>query len=544
MFVDQPDASSSRFVVTACRRGTELGLWHAAGFGPLDQFVFKEAAPARRSSLGKSASRSQEMRTFNVMGYDPETSSLVLANSARLSLFGLKIKVTSPDNGSASVTQDQVSYLRTSMALEEAPCTASFDFMIEYPMPQHIVSFVVMPDSSLEYNGFSVYCIQSGAVQQYIIKGLEPHDKNRCQTFVSAPPAKSAEPKSKASKAKTTTLPSNKGNDGTDASAAPKPEKDIVESGATVVPPESQEKDSEKSIKLHGPVINGAIAKLKAGKRNNAGESQAATEVPDKRDSSKTPASGRTGRKGSQDSISAPQQEGTASKKAQPLTADPKSSPESARASGKSSRQQQNRHQETVEASPAVEQTPIILSESGQITISTGELQSLLLAMEDRMSIRFEKKLNAELEQQYRKMDQDQISRQEVVLKMVSQTLTKNTEQLLVQTVHKEIQNVVVPSLNKVVGAAVERQLSRTINDTVAKVGLGHVCVTWRLFLGVLESRIILTLRSVLGRPSSTLGITISYCKRHQRECGACDVRPSVCEQLDNTSCNRYSVSD
>jgi len=160
------------------------------------------------------------------------------------------------------------------------------------------------------------------------------------------------------------------------------------------------------------------------------------------------------------------------------------------------------------------------------------------------MSIRFEKKLNAELEQQYRKMDQDQISRQEVVLKMVSQTLTKNTEQLLVQTVHKEIQNVVVPSLNKVVGAAVERQLSRTINDTVAKVGLGHVCVTWRLFLGVLESRIILTLRSVLGRPSSTLGITISYCKRHQRECGACDVRPSVCEQLDNTSCNRYSVSD
>jgi len=74
---------------------------------------------------------------------------------------------------------------------------------------------------------------------------------------------------------------------------------------------------------------------------------------------------------------------------------------------------------------------------------------------------------------------------------------------------------VVVPSLNKVVGATVERQLSRTINDTVAKVGLRHASVTWRLFLGVLGSIKILTLRFVLGRPSSTIGINISENVEH-----------------------------
>jgi len=137
-------------------------------------------------------------------------------------------------------------------------------------LSQHI-SFMVIPDSSLEYDG-SPYFIQSGAVLEYIIKGFESHDKNRKigQTFISVSPTKSAKPTSKAPKAKTTTLPSNKVMMERMLRRT-NPEKDIVESDATVTPPETQ----EKSIKLHGPIINGAIVKLKAGKHNNTAESRA-----------------------------------------------------------------------------------------------------------------------------------------------------------------------------------------------------------------------------------------------------------------------------
>ncbi|KAF8926648.1 hypothetical protein BGZ58_011015 [Dissophora ornata] len=480
MFVDQPDATTSRCIVTACRRGTELSLWHVAGSGPLDQFVFKEppSSTRRPSSVGKSALRLQETRMFNFMGYDHETSSLVLANSARLSLFGLKIKVTSTSETVASTgSLDQAAYIRSSVGAEETPCTATFDFMIEYPMPQPIVSFVVIPDSSLEYNGFSVYCIQAKAVQQYIIKGLEPHDKQKCQTFVSAPPAaKPVESRPKAASrtnsAKSSTSPSNKGNDGVESLSVFKPEKNAAESNAAdpLVVAETHDKEPEKSIKLHGPVINGAIAKLKEKKRNSATDSQVQAEGSDKKDPLKAATSGRMGRKGSQDlSTNTAQQDSTNNKKGQHPAPEAKLAGEPTKTSGRSTRQWYNRQQEAADAMPTHEQMPSAASGS-HITISVGELQLMLQSMEDKMTSRLEKKLSAELEQQYRKMDQDQISRQEVVLKMVSQTLAKNTEQLLVQTVHKEIQNSVVPSLNKIVGAAVERQLSRTIGDAAAKV--------------------------------------------------------------------------
>ncbi|KAG0203075.1 G-type lectin S-receptor-like serine/threonine-protein kinase SRK [Mortierella sp. GBA30] len=480
MFVDQPDTSTARCIVTACRRGTELSLWHISGLGPLDQFMFKEPpSSGRRSSLGKSASRLQDLRMFNFMGYDYETASLVLANSARLSLFGLKIKVTQTSEiGGLSSNADQAELIRASVAQEKASCSASFDFMIEYPMPQPIVSFVVMPDSSLEYNGFSVYCIQAKAVQQYIIKGLEPHDKHKCQTFVSAPPpTKHVEPKSKtvsrAGSTKASDSPSNKGVDGADTEAVFKTEKNVVDSAPSApATSENQEKEPEKSIKLHGPVINGAIAKLKEKRRNSAAENQSQAEAADRKESPKMATPGRMGRKSSQDtSPNVAQLEGFGSKKGGPSSvADGKAVADGGKPSGgRNAKHQAGRHQEAGDAGlPAYEQvsTP---SNEGSVTLSVGELQSMLQAMEEKIASRLEKKMGSELEQQYRKMDHDQIARQEVVLKMVSQTLAKNTEQLLVQTVNKEIQNSVVPSLNKIVGAALERQLARTMSDVTLK---------------------------------------------------------------------------
>ncbi|KAF9429489.1 hypothetical protein BGZ76_001226 [Entomortierella beljakovae] len=469
MFVDQPDGVTSRCIVTACRRGTELSLWRISGSKLLDQFIFKEppSSSTRRSSVGKAALRLQEMRMFNFMGYDYETSSLVLANSARLSLFGLKIKVAS--TGVVPNDLDQAAYIKSSVGAEEAPCAANFDFMIEYPMPQSVVSFVITPDSSLEYNGFSVYCMQAKAVQQYIIKGLEPHDKHKCQTFVSASPSvKSPEPNpkvnSKTSTPKSLNSPSSKLEDNIDPLVALKIEQEVSEATTTTtaVVNDAQEKEHEKPKKLHGAVINGAIAKLKENKRNLAVDNQSQSEVNDKKESSKSSTSGRAGRKTSQDLSTAANQEGANNKKGQPaLTTDtPKSS--------RNSRPASIRNQGSSETLPSLDHGSSSTT-TGNITLSVGELQAMLQSMEDRIASRFEKKISTELEQQYRKMDRDQISRQETVLKMVSQTLTKNTEQLLVQTVNKEIQNSVIPSLSKIIGSAVERQLSRTINDAALK---------------------------------------------------------------------------
>lgn len=410
------------------------------------------------------------MRMFNFMGYDHETSSLVLANSARLSLFGLKIKVTPASEADRPTGVSQAVYIKSALT-SDAPCAATFDFMIEYPMPQPVVSFIVMPDSSLEYNGFSVYCIQAKAVQQYIIKGLEPHDKNKCQIFESvAPAAKMAEPKitrtnSKNNTPKASNSPSIKDTDATDASI-------LFKSDATVgIAAEGLEgKEPERPIKLHGPVINGAIAKLKEKKRNSTNDNQSGTDGADKKESPKIPASGRMGRKTSQDmSLGAPPSD---AKKAASAPVETKSSTDAKNSGRSSMRSQPNRTQDTIDsASPALEQGSSLAS-NDNISITVGDLQTMLLAMEDKIASRFEKKLNAELELQYRKMDQDQIARQEAVLKLVSQTLAKNTEQLLVQTVNKEIQNSVIPSLNKVIGAAVERQIARSMGDAAAKVTL------------------------------------------------------------------------
>ncbi|KAG0288097.1 hypothetical protein BGZ96_008076 [Linnemannia gamsii] len=471
IFVDHPDATAARCIVTACRRGTELSLWHVSGSGPLDQFVFKEPpSSVRRSSLGKSASRSQDMRMFNFMGYDHETSSLVLANSARLSLFGLKIKVTSASEADRPTGVSQAVYIKSALT-SDAPCAATFDFMIEYPMPQPVVSFIVMPDSSLEYNGFSVYCIQAKAVQQYIIKGLEPHDKNKCQIFESVTPtAKMAEPKitrtnSKNNTPKASNSPSIKDTDAADASILFKSD---ATTGATTEGLEG--KEPEKPIKLHGPVINGAIAKLKEKKRNSTNDNQNGTDGADKKESPKIPASGRMGRKTSQDmSLGAPPSDTKKVASAPVALGEAKSSTDAKNSGRNSTRNQPNRTQDTTDgASPAQEQGSSLAS-NDNISITVGDLQTMLLAMEDKIASRFEKKLNAELELQYRKMDQDQIARQEAVLKLVSQTLAKNTEQLLVQTVNKEIQNSVIPSLNKVIGAAVERQIARSMGDAAAK---------------------------------------------------------------------------
>jgi hypothetical protein len=61
-------------------------------------------------------------------------------------------------------------------------------------------------------------------------------------------------------------------------------------------------------------------------------------------------------------------------------------------------------------------------------------------------------------------------SRQETILKMVSQTLSTNTSKLLESTIRSEIQNSVLPTLSKMVTNAVDKHAHRGMVDAVNKV--------------------------------------------------------------------------
>jgi hypothetical protein len=56
-------------------------------------------------------------------------------------------------------------------------------------------------------------------------------------------------------------------------------------------------------------------------------------------------------------------------------------------------------------------------------------------------------------------------SRQETILKMVSQSLTTNTSKLLESTIRNEVQNSVLPTLSKMVTNAVDKHAHRGMVD-------------------------------------------------------------------------------
>ncbi|KAK3822597.1 MAG: hypothetical protein J3Q66DRAFT_329710 [Benniella sp.] len=133
---------------------TELGLWCAAGFGPSDQSALEETGSTSCLPLGKSASQPEEMRTLNVIGYDPETSSLVLVNSVRLSLFGRKIKATSPGPSDEEVPLQ--AYDPSSDTQRVIGCKLSLEFR-RLPRSRGIcIVFKVHADPSVDCIGVAV----------------------------------------------------------------------------------------------------------------------------------------------------------------------------------------------------------------------------------------------------------------------------------------------------------------------------------------------------------------------------------------------------
>ncbi|CAG8744304.1 5879_t:CDS:1, partial [Dentiscutata heterogama] len=147
----------------------------------------------RRPSLNKGYRKEEAM--FNCISFDQRSRTLVVTNSARISIFALHLNMPSKNserldlfnqsnlmgNGQfeydSITTQDEFSILNS----------VQFDYMIEFPVNQLIGSFVIIPDTTSS-NGFSLYCIQSKAVQQYCISGdlLLPPNIDACPEYVSA----------------------------------------------------------------------------------------------------------------------------------------------------------------------------------------------------------------------------------------------------------------------------------------------------------------------------------------------------------------------
>ncbi|CAG8813630.1 5326_t:CDS:2, partial [Dentiscutata erythropus] len=94
----------------------------------------------------------------------------------------------------------------------------------------------------------------------------------------------------------------------------------------------------------------------------------------------------------------------------------------------------------------------------------------------DNVTNKLGKTFSKELEKQFQKIEDERVahqaaetSRQETILKMVSQTLSTNTSKLLETTIRNEIQNSVLPTLSKMVTNAVDKHAHRGMVDAVNK---------------------------------------------------------------------------
>ncbi|CAG8541630.1 3072_t:CDS:2, partial [Scutellospora calospora] len=128
------------------------------------------------------------------------------------------------------------------------------------------------------------------------------------------------------------------------------------------------------------------------------------------------------------------------------------------------------------EVPPTIGQSSMAASVAG---ISPAQMQTILKEIkktEDNVTNKLGKMFSKELEKQFQKIEEERIahqaaetSRQETILKIVSQTLSTNTAKLLESTIRNEVQNSVLPTLSKMVTNAVDKHAHRGMVDAVNK---------------------------------------------------------------------------
>lgn len=328
LFIDGENISSGqsllfkfRYVILGTERNTILHLYDVESSEYIQSINFLPP-PERRPSLNKAYRKEEEM--FNCVSFDQENSTLLIANSSRISIFALHLHLPHKKTEQLDLYNQNE---HESMGSVDDSIVTQFDYMIEFPVNQLIGSFVIVPDTNSS-QGISLYCIQSKAVQQYHIAKylLLPPDLDACPEYVSEevtldPPQEEVEDTKKEEQNKVLTtetselsshsggqlLTADEGNiekdiikevvtvDITNTVAEEHEpetttvdtslsEKRVVQDSTTNImvestvnsdENESKSQESQKlssSIKLSGPVVNGTIAKLKEKKKAAASQ--------------------------------------------------------------------------------------------------------------------------------------------------------------------------------------------------------------------------------------------------------------------------------
>ncbi|CAG8456437.1 3148_t:CDS:10 [Funneliformis mosseae] len=529
LFIDGGQSSlfKFRYVILGTERNTILHLYDIES-GVYIQSINFLPPPERRPPLSKSYRKEEAM--FNCVSFDQETGTLFIANSARISIFALHLhfpqkKTEQFDSYNQALfgatSQNQIEY--ESMSSGDDPNSSNvvqFDYMIEFPVNQLIGSFVIVSDMNSS-QGVSLYCIQSKAVQQYNISKylILPPNFDACPEYVSAEFSLDQQQQeedikkdeqNKVSIVESFELSSNSESAQLSTADDANIDKDIVKEAAAIeivntrdecsseitafvtesedialiekyagqepstsntiestnnsdeTESRSQESHKISSIKLSGPVVNGAIAKLKEKKK--ASQTTSSVQNNDLSSDSEKTSKRKESRQRDKDCGNENNYTPEATSKPTGKKVVDGISKNNGRIGGEKSRKP-----ESQEVQPPIPSAGI----------SPAQMQTILKEirkMEDNVTNKLGRMFSKELEKQFQKIEEERVahqaaetSRQETILKVVSQTLSTNTSKLLESTIRTEIQNSVLPNLGKMVTSAVDKQAHKGMVDAVNK---------------------------------------------------------------------------
>ncbi|CAJ0764760.1 22871_t:CDS:10, partial [Entrophospora sp. SA101] len=379
-------SSNFRYVVLGTELNTNLHLYDVETAQYIQSIKFLPPPPERHAFSTKKSSNSrnkEEQPMFNCIGYERTNRTLLVGNSARVSIFALRLNLPSRKKLDSSSFDDSV----------------QFNYMIEFPVGQLIGNFVVIPDAT-SGNGVLTFCTQTKAVQQYHIRNelLLPNNFKECPEFVN--------------------------------------EEETITNDV-------DKKDIGENIILESSSTSSTTAILDSNNNATSSSNQNVIEFPS------DPERTTTRRK--------EQHAKSSSKKGDNITTTNKSGGGGGNDnnSSKSKKTEENSRNSGVQMQPFLKE---------------------IKKMEDTVSNKLGKLFSKELEKQFQKIEEDRIahqaaetSRQETILKVVSQTLSTNTAKLLETTVRNEIQINVLPSLSKMVNSAIDKHVHRGITEAMNK---------------------------------------------------------------------------
>ncbi|CAG8438797.1 1199_t:CDS:10, partial [Acaulospora colombiana] len=502
-FNSEPSLSLKvRYVIIGTERNTILNLYDIESAEYIQSIKFLPP-PERRPSLNKASRKEESM--FNCVGFNQSTRTLIVSNSARNSIFAFHINI--PSRNFDLTAGGNMEYGSTSDDYSIAN-SVQFDYMVELPINHLIRSFVVMPDTNTS-GGILLYCIHPKEVHYYTIfkDTLLPQNVDACPEYACDLDRQQQEVKDDIKKEVNTNdfpeaqeIISQMVNSSHSSVEEAIFEKDIVkeslvtESSTTeglvsetnaanpdldeailtekgnvmfgniqdsaLIVEENANKNSENQ-KLQKSKSAGQVngTKSKTRKANAVTNTSAALTVDALSDSEKTNNNKKT-RRGEKDNENLVHSPETSNK-----SAGKKFAEGGAKNNGKSGVGGAKKVNEASQVSGGkpypVPDVPIVGSPSSS-GISSAQMQMIMKEikkMEDIQKIEEERIAHQAAE----------TSRQETILKMVSQTLSTNTSKLLESTIRNEIQISVLPTLSKMVTNAVDKHAHRGITDAVNK---------------------------------------------------------------------------